>query len=199
MPVACVEYRMITPEYARQKFEQGLGYEAYLSTGSADQRAAWARFEAGLSLRPEQHHLVNNFVRQINVLALSGTWCGDCVQQVPMLAKIAESNKDCIRVRLLDRDEHIDLSNQVKICGGNRVPTVLFLSEDFEFVAISGDKSLSRLRASARKHLGAACVLPGAPVDEDERAATLQDWVNDFERVHLMLRLSPKLRQRHGD
>jgi thioredoxin-like negative regulator of GroEL len=190
---------MITPEYARQKFEQGLGYEAYLSTGTADQRAAWARFEASVELRPEQHHLVNNFVRQINVLALSGTWCGDCVQQVPMLAKIAESNKDRIRLRLVDRDEHMDLSNQVKICGGNRVPTVLFLNEDFEFVALSGDKSLSRLRAAARKQLGAACPLPGAPVDEHERAATLQDWVNDFERVHLTLRLSAKLRQRHGD
>ena len=96
-------------------------------------------------------------------------------------------------------DAHRDLSDQIKICGGNRVPTVLFLSEDFEFCGLSTDKSLSRLRALAAKSLGASCPLPGAESPADELAATLQDWVNDFEKMHLLVRLSPKLRQRHGD
>ena len=26
-----------------------------------------------------------------------------------------------------------------------------------------------------------------------------QDWLNEFERVQWLLRLSPRLRQRHGD
>ena len=30
-------------------------------------------------------------------------------------------------------------------------------------------------------------------------ADTLQDWVNEFERVQLLLRLSTRLRQKHGD
>ena len=31
------------------------------------------------------------------------------------------------------------------------------------------------------------------------RRATLQDWVDEFERAQLLVRLSPKLRQRHAD
>ena len=29
--------------------------------------------------------------------------------------------------------------------------------------------------------------------------ATLQDWMDEIERVHLILRLSARLRQKHGD
>jgi hypothetical protein len=35
--------------------------------------------------------------------------------------------------------------------------------------------------------------------DAEETAATLQDWLDEFERVQLMLRLSTRLRQKHGD
>jgi hypothetical protein len=30
-------------------------------------------------------------------------------------------------------------------------------------------------------------------------AATLQDWVDEVERIQLMLRVSPRLRQKYGD
>jgi hypothetical protein len=36
-------------------------------------------------------------------------------------------------------------------------------------------------------------------VSDDELAATLQDWLNEFERVQLLLRLSGRLRQKHDD
>ncbi|MBZ0171555.1 MAG: hypothetical protein K8E66_04175, partial [Phycisphaerales bacterium] len=76
---------------------------------------------------------------------------------------------------------------------------VLFLNEDFDFLSLYGDRSLSRYRALAARQLGASCPLPGAPVDGAEARATCQDWLNELERVHLLCRLSPKLRARHGD
>jgi len=79
------------------------------------------------------------------------------------------------------------------------VPTVLFLNEEFDLVGYTGDKSLSRLRATALRKLGPACELPGAPVPADETAATVQDWVNEVERIHLLVRLSTKLRAKHSD
>jgi hypothetical protein len=33
----------------------------------------------------------------------------------------------------------------------------------------------------------------------DEAAATMQAWLDEFERVQLILRLSGRLRQKHGD
>ena len=54
-------------------------------------------------------------------------------------------------------------------------------------------------RALAAKQLGAACPLALVPPDRDELAATLQDWLDEFERIQLMLLLSARLRQKHGD
>ncbi|MCA9311072.1 MAG: thioredoxin family protein, partial [Phycisphaerales bacterium] len=127
-----------------------------------------------------------------------GIWCGDCVQQGPLIQRIADASP-LIEVRWLDRDEHEDLASSVMICGGLRVPVVLFLAEDFEPVSVYGDRSLTRYRAIAARQLGAACTLPGAPLDSDELHGTLQDWLNEFERVALLLRLSTRLRQKHGD
>ncbi len=79
------------------------------------------------------------------------------------------------------------------------MPALLFMAEDYEPVSIQGDRTLSRYRAVAAKQLGAACPLPGAPVPAQELAATLQDWLDEFERVHLLLRLSGRLREAHGD
>jgi thiol-disulfide isomerase/thioredoxin len=190
---------MITPDLLRAKFDAGLEYPKYIQTGSAAHQQSWNAFHARVQLNSTQQSLLAGFTRRLNILTISGTWCGDCVQQVPMLDHIARANPTNIHFRLVDRDLHADLSEQVRICGGLRVPTVLFLNEDFEFMGLAGDKSISRLRAQAARNLGASCPIPGAPVPNDEIAATLQDWIIEVERIHLLLRLSAKLRERHGD
>jgi thioredoxin-like negative regulator of GroEL len=183
----------------KSHFDRALPYDPYVASGTPSQQPGWANFHIKVQLTDAQRGVLSAFSRRINVLVLSGTWCGDCVQQVPMFDHIARASRNAIALRIADRDEHNDLSEAFTICGGRRVPTVLFLNEDFEFMGLAGDSTLSRLRAKAARSLGAACPLPGADVPADEIAANLQDWVNEFERVHLLARLSPKLRQRHDD
>jgi hypothetical protein len=191
---------MLTPEFLKAKFQHGLSYERYVEQGTPDQRARWERHYNAVALTPEQEALLRGFTRRMNVLVTSGMWCGDCAVQVPMMARIAQG-APVIDLRMLDRDQHLDLAEQVMICGGLRVPTAIFLNEDFEFVSILGDKSLARLRAQAARAVGegAYCQLPGVEQPQDEAAATLADWLAEFERVQLLLRLSPKLRERYGD
>ncbi len=191
---------MLTPEFLKAKFQHGLSYERYVEQGTPDQRARWERHYNAVALTPEQEALLRGFTRRMNVLVTSGMWCGDCAVQVPMMARIAQG-APVIDLRMLDRDQRLDLAEQVMICGGLRVPTAIFLNEDFEFVSILGDKSLARLRAQAARAVGegAYCQLPGVEQPQDEAAATLADWLAEFERVQLLLRLSPKLRERYGD
>ena len=134
----------------------------------------------------------------MQVLVVSGTWCGDCVQQGPLIARIAEACP-VADLRWVDRDAESDFSSRVRICGGGRVPTVVFAAEDGECCSVFGDRTLARYRGLARRQLGAACELPWAEIPADETAAVLQEWLNEFERVQWMLRLSPRLRQKHGD
>lgn len=189
----------LTPEFVKAKFDAAHPYDDYVATGTPDHQHGWNAFAGSVTLTAPQTELLQSFTREVNALFLSGTWCGDCVQQLPIVGKIAAANPGKIRPRFLDRDEHMDLAEHLKVCGGNRVPVGLLLNEDFDVLAMVGDRTLSRYRAIAARNLGASCALPGAPVPEDEVAATTQDWVNEFERAHLICRLSTKLRQRHGD
>lgn len=185
--------------YLKQKHEAGLPYEQYVQTGDDGKRAAWQKIYDQSSLTAEQGELLSRFTRRINVIAVSGIWCGDCVQQGPLIQHIAEANPQSIDLRWLDRDEHIDLQKKVAINQGHRVPVLIFCAEDYEPVSWYGDRTLNRYRALAAKQLGPSCPIPGAEIGDDELAATLQDWIDQFERVHLLLRLSGRLRQIHGD
>lgn len=201
---------MMTPARLSQQFAAAQHFPEYLATAKPHERDGWDRAVTASAITSEQRALIAGFARRINVLVISGTWCGDCVQQVPILHRIAEANpakpKDAtdrstpgIDLRLIDRDANIDFAQHFQICGGNRVPAAIFMNEDFEFVSILGDKTLTRLRRLAASQLGAACPLPGAEVPSDEKAAVTAEWVHEFERVALLLRLSAKLRQRHDD
>lgn len=191
--------RISQADYLRAKHGAGLDYAAYLDSGKPEKKEAWQDIGAKVTLTGDQKKLLGGFTRDIQVLVVSGIWCGDCVRQGPMIQAIAEATNGRAKVSWLDRDEHMDLQQQVTVNAGNRVPVVIFAAEDFELVGYAGDKLLSRYRISAGQALGANCPLPGAPVPQDELDAEVQDWVDEFERVHLLLRLSGRLRQRHGD
>jgi hypothetical protein len=184
-------------DFLRSKHDAALSYEAYLAT-DPEKGERWSTIYDQVALGDAQRRLLGGFVRDMRVLCLSGIWCGDCVQQGPLLQRIAEAS-DRIDLRWLERDEHLDLAERVRINAGLRVPMVIFMAEDGEPVSVAGDRSLARYRAMAARQLGAVCPLPGAPVADDELADTLQDWLDEFERVHLLLRVSGRLRQLHGD
>jgi hypothetical protein len=186
-------------QYLSEKFAAGLSYGNYLKTGSDEHQRRWNQAFDAATLTDAQTNLLRSFSRQINVLVVSGIWCGDCARQGPLLERIAEANNKAIHLRWLDRDQHKDLSSQLTINGGARVPVAIFLAEDFEHCAIYGERTLSRYRELARRQLGESCELAIAPPQADEQAAAFQDWLNEFERIQLMLRISPRLRQKHGD
>jgi len=184
-------------QYLKSKFDAALDWEAYLAT-DPDKAQHWRKVYEQARLTPQQQQLVKGFVREIKILFVTGIWCGDCVEQGPLIQRIAEAGPT-IDLRYVDRDEHTDLAERIKINAGLRIPVAVLMAEDFEPVSIFGDRSLARYRALAAKNLGVACPLPGAPVPDDEMQATLQDWLDEVERVHLILRLSARLRQKHGD
>lgn len=185
--------------YLKEKHEAGLTYADYLATGTDAQRENWTKIYNQATLTDAQQKLIAGFTREVKIIGMSGIWCGDCVQQCPLVAKIAAANPEVLNLRWVDRDEHSDLQEKLTINAGKRVPVFVFCAEDYEMVGWYGDRVLSRYRTMAAKQLGVACPMPGAPVSDDEVAATLQDWLDQIERAHLLLRLSGRLRQKHGD
>lgn len=177
--------------------DAALTYEDYLAT-DPERAERWRDLAPDVRLTPEQTRLVEGFTRRMPVLCISGIWCGDCVRQGPVLQRIAEANA-CIDLRFIDRDTLPELVEQVRINDGARVPVTLFMAEDFEPVSVMGDRTLSYYRHMAQKRLEASCPVPGAPTDDSLLDALVADWLDEFERVHLLLRLSGRLRTLHGD
>src|SRR5690606_9435480 len=141
---------------------------------------------------------LQSFRRRMNVLVVAGAWCGDCVNQCPIFDRFAAENEN-IHIRYFDRDEHPDLAEELSMCGGNRVPAVQFLSEDGQPCGRYGDRTLAKHREIATSQTGAACPTGIVPPEGELLYAVIGEWLNEFERIQLMLRTSTRLRQRHGD
>jgi Thioredoxin len=181
------------------KFAEGLAYDDFLAAhGSDEHRRRWAEFHGRVKLSAQQRALLAGFTRDMKVLCLAGAWCGDCVNQCPIFDHFAAASER-ITIRYFDRDTHGELSDELKICGGARVPVLVFLSEDDFEVARYGDRTLSKYRQMAADQLGAACPSGVAPPGQNLLDAVTQDWLDIFERVQLILRTSARLRQKHGD
>ncbi len=151
------------------------------------------------ALSEDQSERVAGHNRQINILVYSGVWCGDCVRQGPMFQRIAEAIGSGADLRFSERDSSEELQDELRVLGALRVPIVVFLTEDFHEIGRFGDRLLTVYRSKARTQLGAACSTGLVAPPKDELLAEIEEWVDIFERMLLMARLAPPLRERHGD
>ncbi len=170
---------MVKASYLADQFATGLPYDRYVKTGTDEQQRRWSQVYDAARLTDTQKQLVGGFVREMKILIFSGIWCGDCVEQCPLIHRIAQGNPGKIDLRFVERPRDGELVPELRVNGGSRVPAVLFLSEDNEWCATAGDRTIHRYRAVALRKLG--------------------DWLNEVERVQLMLRLTPRLRQKYQD
>jgi thiol-disulfide isomerase/thioredoxin len=185
--------------YLIDRFTNGIPYDQYVETGTDEQKRRWRQVHDVARLNDIQKSLILGFVREMKVLVFSGIWCGDCVEQCPLIHRIAEANPVKIELRFCERPRDTELIPELRINGGSRVPVVSFLSEDDEWCATAGDRTINRYRAMAVRKLGPICPTGIVAPEKEEVEATLADWLNEFERVQLMLRLTPRLREKHQD
>jgi thiol-disulfide isomerase/thioredoxin len=185
-------------DFAAQ-FVAGLPYTEFLKAhGTDEHRRRWADLHGRLQLTQEQQALVASFKREMKVLCLAGAWCGDCVNQCPIFDHFARVNERIV-MRYCDRDTYPELTAELKVCGGARVPVVVFISEDGFEVGRYGDRTLSKYRKLASDQLGPSCPTGLVPPEQQLLDSVTQDWLDEFERAQLILRTSTRLRQKHGD
>jgi Thioredoxin len=70
---------------AFDRFASGLSYEKYLHSGNEEQQRRWKQVYDSAQLTATQKELVKGFVREMKILVFSGMWCGDCVEQCPLV------------------------------------------------------------------------------------------------------------------
>ena len=180
-------------------FSESLSYKSFLDRHATPaQRERWGATHKRFKVTSDQVALLGSFTRRMPVICLAGAWCGDCVNQCPVFDHFAAASPG-IDLRFLDRDAIPAVRDALVINGGQRVPVVVFLSEDWNEVFRYGDRTLSIYRRMAADQLGPACPTGLVPPGDQELSTIASEWLNEFERAHLILRLSPRLRTRYGD
>jgi hypothetical protein len=148
----------------RERFEQGMTYDQYRQQMTRNRE----RFEANeraLQLDPADLRPFRDLARPLNVLVLAEDWCGDVIDNLPILGRLAqESGK--LNLRIFLRDQNLDLMDQYLNRGQFRsIPAMVFFDDDFNEVGrfIERPDSVTERRAEQRRALSAAHPELGSP------------------------------------
>lgn len=193
-------YLDIRQELWRSSFAEAEPYQEYLDNSAPKHRKRWVQMSSRLpELEPSIGARLRGYHRQLNLLLVSGIWCGDCVNQGPIINQLVVGSDEDIKLRVIDRDKIEALRDELRLLGALRVPVLVGLTEDYFEVGRFGDRTLTTYREKAVNEVGASCPIPSDAMDGREFRDLQEQWTDVIERWILMARLSPPLRERHSD
>lgn len=167
---------------SRERFEQGMTYEQYKAQMTRNQER-FAANERELALAPADLAAFQGLPQPLHVLVIAEDWCGDVIDNLPILGRIAqESGKLDLRVFL--RDQNLDLIDQYLKEGQFRsIPVFVFFDDAFNEIGrfIERTEIVTEKRAQARRELYAQHPEFGSPetpisqLPEDVRVKLMEE------------------------
>jgi hypothetical protein len=118
----------------RERFEQGMTLEQYVDQMRMN-RERFVQLLDEVTLTAEDRSALQRLGRPLNVLVITEDWCGDAVDNFPVLARMVEDHPN-IRMRVFLRDANPDVMDQFLKHGRHRsIPVFAFLDEAMNEVA----------------------------------------------------------------
>lgn len=174
------------------RFEQGMTYDQFKAQMTRNQDR-FAANERALALDPTDLAVFQNLPRPLNVLVLAEDWCGDVVDNLPILGRLAkESGK--LNVRVFLRDQNLDLIDQYLKEGQFRsIPVFVFFDDQFNELGRFTERlaSVTERRTQQRREIYARHPEFGSPdtpisqLPEDVRVKLMAEMaeMRDASRV----------------
>ncbi len=123
------EYRELTEQlFAAGKTTGSIQNEAMLEYTRLN-IARMKRLDKRATLKPEATADLDKVSTPIIWLTLTEAWCGDAAQIIPVMEKMALTY-DNIELKLILRDEHLDIMDAFLTNGGRSIPKVIILKKD---------------------------------------------------------------------
>lgn len=115
----------------KERFEQGFSYTAYKEQMTRN-RERLEQNEETVELAAEDIAFFSQLPQPLHVLAIAEDWCGDVVNNLPVVGRLAaESGKLDLRIFL--RDQNLDLIDQYLNQGQFRsIPVFVFFDQAFQ-------------------------------------------------------------------
>lgn len=133
------EYRKLVDEL----FEEGKTTGEDHSEGMLDYTKMniqrMKRLDKTIELDSSLTKQLENIPCPVNWLLITEAWCGDASQNVPILNKMAEASPT-INLRLILRDENLDIMDQYLTNGGRAIPKLVILDGDMKEIATWGPR-----------------------------------------------------------
>lgn len=150
----------------KERYESALSFDAFLA-GARQNAELWATMYR-LARVPEPFvDRVRALPGRRHLLALNEDWCGDAVNTVPTIAKLASLAPDHLDMRILGRDANPDLMDAHLTGTSRSIPVVIVFDEEFAEQGWWGPRP---------RELQAWVVGPGKLLDKAERYREIRRW-----------------------
>lgn len=136
-------------DYVTYKSEISRLLESGLSTGPNQSEALtdyskmnmqrMKRWDKTFVVNADLANVIGQITRPMTWLVIAEGWCGDAAQNLPGLAKMTDLNP-AIRLRLLFRDENVELMDQYLTNGGRSIPKLIAINEQYEVLFTWGPR-----------------------------------------------------------
>ena len=175
----------------RERFDSGMTYDQWKS-GMTRNRERFELLEGRVEILPEDLAAFRRLPRPLNVLVLAEDWCGDVINNLPVLGRLA-AESGTLNLRVFPRDQHPDLMDQYLNQGQYKsIPVFAFFDDDFRELGrwIERPASVTEAREQRRRQIYAENPefgSPDAPIDQvpEEARTRLAGLVADM-REELM-------------
>lgn len=128
---APIETAQIEIEIDDTFFKSGKTFRQLLGIDNERIAEYKANFEKTQPKADELEFYRKRLEHEIRVLAIADPGCDDCVQYIPVIAKIA-SITDKIKLRIFLKSEYPQLLKRFTLAGTGRIPTLVFYSNELE-------------------------------------------------------------------
>ena len=141
----------------QERFAQGLTYTAYKEQMTRNRERLEGN-EQALALSGDDLAFFARLAQPVNVLVLAEDWCGDVINNLPVLARLAEAS-DQLNMRIFLRDQNLDIMDQYLKEGQFRsIPVFVFFDQNFHELGywIERPARISELVGAMRSELFAS-------------------------------------------
>lgn len=150
----------------RLRYESGLTFDAFVKSARSNAEL-WATMYR-LARVPETFvQRVRALPSPLHLLVLNEDWCGDAVNTVPAVAKLASLVPERVDLRIFGRDANPDLMNAHLTGTSRSIPVVIVLDDDYVERGWWGPRPTE---------LQAWTVGPGNALEKAERYREIRRW-----------------------
>jgi len=131
--ISYTEYRTLVTQLAEEGKSTGPEQTEALTNYTQLNDRRMRRWDKTLKFSEEALERIAKVNTKITWLVLTESWCGDASPSLPVMHKISELNPN-ISLKIILRDEHIDLMNRFLTNGGMSIPKLIAIDDTSEEV-----------------------------------------------------------------